>query len=210
MFRIADTPGADKRQLEGLEISVKLFRGLLARMPACAVVDADEAVDSRVDRFTRPIPIGDVMENGRLAPFEASHDPIRIAQGCDEKSHALFQSDLQPLFVLFQVLLRRLFDQQIEADRLLRHCPDVAQAVSETMLMNEGQRNRLDDADASRFGNSCHQFRIAARIHGAADHRIFNAEETGESGIGRGHVQPLSKVSNLKSKYDNTNVLNIL
>jgi hypothetical protein len=47
--------------------------------------------------------------------------------------------------------------------------------------MSEYEGNRLNDANASSFTRSSHQLGITARVHGAADYGVFDANLFGKS-----------------------------
>ena len=70
------------------------------------------------------------------------------------------------------VCLGRRLDQGVHADGFpVGESPDEPQALPKIVAVNEREGYRLDDPDPACLGNRRNQFRIAARVHGAADER---------------------------------------
>ena len=94
-----------------------------------------------------------------------------VSQGREKKSNALFKGNVDPLIHTFLVTAKRMFEQDIHANRFVGQVTDASQSVTKIEPVNRGERHGLDHAQATGFTDCGNQFGVAAGKHGAANQR---------------------------------------
>jgi hypothetical protein len=150
-------------------------------MSAGPVVHRYEAVHSGFVPLLRPFQLGDVVVHLPAHLGHTVHHPPGLPERRDEEPDAFLERLVYPALHSGAIVAAGLFDQRVEADGLSTgepHCQ--AQAGAELVSVHVGERNRLDDSDASGSGNRANELRVAARVHGAADERHADARVAAE------------------------------
>src|ERR1019366_6829302 len=92
----SDAARAYEGDPEAGERRVQLLRAQVAKMPTGPPVNANEAVHALREGLFRPAPVHDVVVDDASSGMDTRHDPLRIAERCHEKSHALLERLIHP------------------------------------------------------------------------------------------------------------------